>query len=414
MNAVVEKLNETYTQVKIGGRYRYWDGYDFLTEPDFIKGERGNSHRVEIDGKVTYIDNTKTWLNSKERNLKKKCTFHPGDVPEDTFNLWKGWVFEPIKGKGHLKFKEHACNNMCNGDLDHFHWLWGWLIQIVQQPDKKMGTGIVLRSREEGTGKSAFCYIIGQLFGKAYTKVAKDKQILGKFNALLQGKLLVCLEEAIFAGDKKGASALKDLMTSPTATIEMKGLEVFSVPDYCRFILATNKNWSTDAGPTSRRLFCPTVGTGWYEKDEKFQKMFDDLDAGGYNNLMYELLNTDLEKFLREHEINLRRPPVTPELKLQRSNSESPGIGFFKYWWDKQIILDNDEYDPLKWSGRVWAEDLEAEMKEYFKGQRGYHPANLKALMSEVRCAGIIPIRDKGRHGKLVKWYYQFDTNIEL
>jgi hypothetical protein len=65
--------------------------------------------------------------------------FAPGrDVP-GYFDLWRGYAVEPRRGDC-SKFLAHLRDNVCRGDDALYGWVVGWFAQIVQQPDKKLGT----------------------------------------------------------------------------------------------------------------------------------------------------------------------------------------------------------------------------------------------------------------------------------
>jgi hypothetical protein len=65
--------------------------------------------------------------------------FAPNREVPNHFNLWRGFAVEPIAGDC-SKFLAHLRDNVCRGDESLYRWVVGWFAQIVQQPDKKMGT----------------------------------------------------------------------------------------------------------------------------------------------------------------------------------------------------------------------------------------------------------------------------------
>lgn len=393
MNAV-ERLNRVYSQVKIGGKVRIWDGKDFLTKGDFIDFEAGHGEMVGPKGKEKYIADSAIWLNSQDRNLFRECTFYPGEVPRDIFNLWKGWGVRPKQSEYSL-FAQHLNKNICNGRKDYTDWLWQWLAQLIQQPETKMGSAIALRGLK-GTGKSAFADIIGKLCGENYSSISHGEQVLGRFNGAYEQALLICFEEAFWAGDKKGEGVLKNLITCTKLRIERKGMESYNVPNFTRIIMVTNNCWVVPATWDERRFFVLDVQDHWKNDAEKFSAMFDQMDEGGYAGLMYDLTHTQIDP-----SINLRKPLVTKALEDQVALSEPVHIQFFREWWNNQ--------DP-DWPGDVWSKDLEEAMVLYCNKHKGYVPSWQKFLM-DLKRIGVKYSKSRLRRleSKLV-WHLVFDV----
>lgn len=397
MNAV-KRLNKIYSQVKIGGKVRIWDGEDFLTQPDFVALEAGHGKMVGPENKKKYIADSAIWLASRDRNLYKRATFYPGLVPEDTFNLWTGWGIRPEKGDYSL-FRQHLTENICDSRRDYTEWLWQWLAQLVQEPVTKMGSAIALRGLK-GTGKSAFADIIGKLCGQNYTCVSHGGQALGRFNGAYEQALLVCFEEAFWAGDKKGEGVLKNLITCTNLRIERKGLESYNAPNFTRIIMVTNNGWVVPATWDERRFFVLDVKDHWKDDAKKFSALFNQMERGGYSALMYDLMHTRINS-----SINLRKPPVTEALRDQVRLSEPVHIQFFREWWSDQ--------DP-DWLGDVWSRDLNNEMVLYCNRHKGYVPSWQK-FMADLKKIGVKYTKNQlNRFGSKREIHLVFDVKSEL
>jgi hypothetical protein len=394
----IKRLNKLYSQVKIGGKVRIWDGEDFLTQPDFVALEAGHGEMIGPEGKEKFIPDSAVWLNSQDRNLYKRTTFYPGLVPDDTFNLWAGWGINAQKGDYSL-FAQHLSKNICDGREDYTDWLWQWLAQLVQQPELKMGSAIALRGLK-GTGKSAFADIVGRLCGQNYISISHGEQVLGRFNGAYERALLVCFEEAFWAGDKKGEGILKHLITCTKLRIERKGLESYSVPNFTRIIMVTNSDWIVPATWDERRFFVLDVKDHWRNNKDQFGAMFLQMNGGGYPALMYDLIHTQIDPG-----IDLRNPPMTDALRDQVRLSEPTHIQFFREWWDNQ--------DP-DWPGDAWARDLNNEMVLYCNRHKGYAPSWQK-FMADLRKIGVKYTNDQLRRFDSKREYYLvFDVKSEL
>ena len=128
------------------------------------------------------------WMSHPERRHYEGVVFAPGrDVP-GYYNLWRGFAVDPKPGDC-SKFLAHISDNICQGNQELFDWLIGWFAQLVQQPDVKLGSAVVLRGKE-GTGKSIVGKTFGSLLGPHYVPVAKPELVTGRFNGHLSNCLL--------------------------------------------------------------------------------------------------------------------------------------------------------------------------------------------------------------------------------
>ena len=71
----------------------------------------------------------------------------------------------------------------------HATWLIDWMANLIQCPQHKPGTAIVLQSAEEGTGKSL---IVHSLLGKILRRDSlPSEQITGRFNGHMKSLVLL-------------------------------------------------------------------------------------------------------------------------------------------------------------------------------------------------------------------------------
>ena len=158
-------------------------------------------------------------------------------------------------------YLEHLLNNVYAGDEEFFNWLLGWMADTVQNPSQRPGTAVVLRGKQ-GTGKTIACTEFGKLLGPHFRVVAQSRHLLGNFNAHLEGTLVLLAEEAVWAGDKPGASVLKDLITGDTVNIERKGVDVQRSRNLIHLMISRNSDWVVPAGPEERRFAVFDVSDG--------------------------------------------------------------------------------------------------------------------------------------------------------
>jgi len=98
-------------------------------------------------------------------------------------------------------------------------------------------------------------------------------------------------------------------------------------PNRLHIIMASNSDWVVPAGIDERRFVVLDVD-GAKQQDEKyFEGLQNELDTGGYEALLYDLLQRDLTGF------NHRRPPKTKALVDQKLLSLEP----VPQWWFERL-----------------------------------------------------------------------------
>jgi hypothetical protein len=193
-----------------------------------------------------------------------------------------------------------------------------WWAQMFQQPERKMGTSLILRG-EPGVGKTKVGEVFGSLLHPAHWIVASQpRYITGRFNSHQAQCLLLQLEEGFWAGDKEAESALKHMITSEHQAIEYKGYEPLQVTSYLRLFITGNADWQVPAALKERRHAVLDVSPNRQRDNEYFAAIDEQMDNGGREALLYYLLNLDLSR------VDLRQIPKTKALLDQKIHSMKP------------------------------------------------------------------------------------------
>ena len=282
-----------------------------------------------------WVPLAKYWLTSPRRRQYIGITFAPDGAPEGYYNLWRGFAVEPRPGDCSL-FKEHLFENICSGNADLYDWVWGWLAHLVQRPGQKAGTALASRG-PQGVGKTKLGEVMGSLLGDSYISVSDPRYISGRFNGHLARCLLLHADEGFWAGDRVAESRIKDLVTGSHHLIELKGKEPFRVRNLCRLLVTGNPDWLVPAGMDERRFCVLDVGAGRKGDHPFFAALDAQMDAGGREALLAELLAADLSR------VDLRRVPQTQALQDQKVRSLSPE----EAWWLDRLhagaVLERDD-----------------------------------------------------------------------
>ena len=271
------------------------------------------------------VDLGSYWLKWPKRRQYIGITLDPHETPEGYYNLWRGFTVEPEPGTWE-RFREHIFENICCANQTYYEYLMKWTARLFQRPDEAGQVAIVLGG-EEGTGKGFFARKLGHLFGQHFVHISSQSHLVGKFNSHQRDAILFFADESFWAGDRQGASARKRLITEPTLMIEAKGKDPITVPNMLHLILASNDEWIVPARWGARRFFVLKVGNKHLRDKPWFQKIQDELNAGGYEAFLHDVLNLDIARYQVEDF------PNTEWLQQQ-----------------KQLTMENHE----TWSLRNW------------------------------------------------------------
>jgi hypothetical protein len=306
---------------------------------------------VSSDGKVKVVPWSRAWLTHRNRRQYAGVEFFPNpDGAEGTpgyLNFWRGFGIEPKSTGTYHVFKDHLLNNICEGDRTLFNYVFAWCAHIVQRPRERIGIAMVLCGKM-GTGKSKFGEVIGSLFPGHYYQVDDARYVTGQFNVHMAKCLLLQADEAVWAGDKAAEGRLKGLITSDTQMIESKGIDPFKLRNYVRIIMTSNEEWVVPAGKDERRYCVLDVNPRCAQKSDYFREMDEELNNGGRERLLHDLLAFDLDQ------IDLRHVPKTRALLEQKLRSLDP----IESWLYDRLWSGAPMYDTSEWSRIVGTGDL--------------------------------------------------------
>ena len=172
---------------------------------------------------------------------------------------------------------------------------------------------VALRGRVKGV----VARTLGKIFGKHFAHIANGEQLTGRFNASLATSCLVFLDEALWAGDKKGEGVLKALITEPRLQLEAKFRDPIMVDNHSHIIVASNNDWFVPAGMGDRRWFILDVADTFAgtEHADYWNALYAEIENGGAEAMFHDLLNMDLSRF------NVRAVPHTAAKAQQQAHS---------------------------------------------------------------------------------------------
>lgn len=336
---LVAEYNEKFAVIMVGGKLRvlmekvnpdpFRENFMLMTVTDF-KNWTANDFLIMADakGREKPVPKSDLWFAEEgRRTYANGMCFAPNQPREweESFNVWQGWAYEDTQGDWSI-FRDHV-KLMCDNNPEYFEWMMDWMADAVQDPMNPKGCAIVMKGRE-GTGKGTIANVFGKLFGTHYKHVIQEEQLVGKFNGHLQDSLLVFADEVTYGGNKKVAGTLKGLVTEKYLMVERKGIDATSFRNCLRLIIASNEDWFLPAGPQSRRWFVLDIPSGVASNKAYFDKLYDQMDNGGYGAMMYELKNREIKN-------DLRKAPETALLMDQRARYTSTDS--ITEWWASKV-----------------------------------------------------------------------------
>lgn len=356
----------------------------FLTRDYFLLL---TENRLFIPPKGKPINLGKAWLAWKQRRSYGGLIFKPYSWSENkpytgnTYNLWRGFSFEPkpgYVGLENLRFFDHVLVNICRDNKEHFDWLMAWVADIFQNPGRKIGSAVILRGARR-TGKGVFARVLGKLIARHYITVTHTSQVTGRFNSHLADKILVFLDEALWAGDKEAEGPLKSLITEPTMAVEMKGKDIQHLDSYCRILMATNNEWAIPTGLNDENRFAVfDMGLNAQGKTEYFADLFRELEEGGYAALLDFFLNYKYDQN------SLRKAPITDALLDQKQLSlPRHAKWLLSCLHDGYIAKDQDGYGF--WPIKIEADKAYDAYLKYCETMREKFPVDKMWLVKKLK-----------------------------
>jgi len=336
----IEKLNQEYAVAIIGAKtfviQEKEDDVVPLRKQDFETYLQ--NQRVWTDGdKPKLVPLSKIWLESPERRQVEGICFSPEGCKPGWINLWRGFPIKPDPTKSCELYRRHVEKVICSNNKTHIRYVWAWLADMVQNPGgNKPGVALVLRGGR-GTGKGMFARPLLQIFGRHGLQLTNREHLVGRFNHHLSDKILVFLDEAFWAGDKKSEGVLKGLITEPCLPVERKGVDAYPVDSYVRCIMASNEDWVVPAGPDERRFLVLDVNEE-HKQDSQgyFKALEEERKAGGPEGLLAWLLTYDYS------DVDLFHAPESKGRLDQKKESLEP---VYQWWLDclhKGTIYDHE------------------------------------------------------------------------
>ncbi len=231
------------------------------------------------------------WRNSLLRRNVSGIVFDPSPhPPKNVFNIFSGfeidrqdvsdWTLEDAM-KEVKPLTDHIFNIWCKKNQVIYDYIMNWFAHILQFPYIKIGVMLCVKSKEGGGKGIVFDFMRHILGTKLYCQINSLDQILGRFNRILEGKLLINGDEVVFGGDVKAANRLKGLITESEVQIEDKNVSMYPIQSSFALAIASNERNPMSAREGDRRHIGVECDNKWCgrQKSLEHKKYFQDISG---------------------------------------------------------------------------------------------------------------------------------------
>jgi Family of unknown function (DUF5906) len=336
-NPLLARMNKNYAFIhsyfgkpmvlcKVYNEFHKKEINEFIT-PESLTIRHGNetAEGMSPDGKAKGMALGKWWLGHYHRKDYETVTYEPDRPPGEYsanggrmyFNTWEGFAIEPAKGSW-KRTKRHIWKILCNKDKNKFRYFIRWLAWSVQNPGTRAEVAVIFKGKK-GAGKGFIFTQMVHIFGRHGVSIANREHLTGKHNAHLYGTSFLFADEAYYPGDKEVEGVLKNIITEPGLALEPKFKDLKINRNCLHIGMSTNSDWVIPASEDERRYFInkveETYAKGQASDDIRegyFSKLWGEMDNGGREALLYDLLQINLKGWHPRNNI-----PETEELKEQ-------------------------------------------------------------------------------------------------
>ena len=193
----------------------------------------------------------------------------------DYLNMYEPINHELQKGEfpNTLKYLKHLFggNATIENDIigDPFTIAIDWLTILYQKP-KHFLPVILLLSKGQETGKTTMIDWLHAIYETNLINM-KMEQFIGNFNSHWAFKLIRCIDEGSLDLEKGTAkNTFKNLTTAKNIQVELKGIDITSIPNYGKMIICSNDENNVMKMESEDSRFFPVKVPPLVEKDSQF------------------------------------------------------------------------------------------------------------------------------------------------
>jgi hypothetical protein len=335
------------------------------------------------------------WLKHPEIARKDDMNIYPNisQCPPNKYNLWTPFTMANETGPYVEKHDQLAkilkhIHILCGNDQIVGEYVINWIGQMIQFPERK-STCLTFISGE-GAGKGTLLRLFEKMMGtsKVFETSEPSRDVWGSFNGIMKDAFLVNLNEISKKDTMEAEGKLKKLITDPTITINMKGVNAYDITSYHRFIITTNSEDPIKTSKDDRRKLIIRSSDELLKNTQYFNEMYEDLNDINVIRTCYE--------YFKELNLNAFEPTQIPITEYQTNLKElsvSPIEHFIQ-----SLVQQNLAKPVLEKPSSALFDEFEV-----WKSFNGFGDYKLTSVQFGVRLANcrIVGITSRISHGKI-------------
>lgn len=249
------------------------------------------------------------WIQHPARRTFDGFDFRPGGTARaGYYNPWRGLALEPREGDAR-RFWNHVHEVLCSERDDVFEFYRKWWAHAVQKPAELPKVALLLFGTQ-GCGKGAGIEPLVDLFGPHGLHLNSPDLLVNRFNSYAGWRIAIFADEAAFLRDPRVVNKVKPWITQSTVMLEAKGVDAIAVPNFARWIFATNEEQALRAAEHERRYVVLRASEKRLGDRRYFAALWKHLhNPRTRGAILHDLLSIDLAGFVPWDE-----RPKTPEL----------------------------------------------------------------------------------------------------
>lgn len=323
-----------------------------------------------------------TWMSDPSKRMYERMDFLPPGcvLPSDADkvrNTWPGFAVERYDAKGGSAqpFLDHM-RMLFNGDEASVAYHLKYFAQMFREPGELNGIALVLYG-DPGCGKTWVVKLLQRMMGPEnglWSVTSKpETELFARFGTVALNKILCNIDEPSPAVIKSHAEAMKNKITDDKVTVELKGVDSFTVRNCCRYVFTTNKKNCVPVDDGDRRYAIGECSGEKIHDHEYWTRLWAYIDDKANLRAVYDYLVTEVE--YSGTNWKAERPRSAMSDHMRRMNSDV----FHDYFVVlRERLLSHDPLDdPLDFDAERGYVDF-AGCGEFFKDfkdyARKYHP----------------------------------------
>lgn len=329
----------------------------FYKKDDFYTLLGNKFFPVQEEKAVKNVPLAKWWIRNEGRKVFKGIVFDAEKTPFQYsegvgifyLNLWKGLAIKPAEEGDCSLILSHMKEVICAGHEDYYDFLMKLFATWVQKPWERTLCP-VLRS-QQGTGKKILPDLFSRIFGSAFLSSSNHQHVFGHFNAIIEDKIVIELNEAMFGGDKQLSGPMKSALTDDTVMITRKGKNSYPIKNQKKYFITSNEDFAIPVDKRGRRFLFLDVSPCRKGDTAYFNDLYGSIERGGGAEAFLACLTSiDLEGF--DH-----RNLPSWATRFGATNKLEAANGLIKYLYDVLCLGYLDVTGDIGDEGNYWKDD---------------------------------------------------------